>query len=67
VAHTLAFPEWLGNRLHEEEGVGSRASNHLPASPTPHRPALLLKNLRNTNVDHAEYTEGRWSRPVAIA
>ncbi len=21
MAHTLAFPEWLGNRLHEEEGV----------------------------------------------
>ena len=38
-----------------------------PPPPTPHRPALLLKNLRNTNVDHAEYTEGRWSRPVAIA
>jgi hypothetical protein len=26
----------------------------------------MLKNLCNTNVDHAEYTEGRWSRPVAI-
>ena len=29
-----------------------------PPPPTRHRPALLLKNLRNTNVDHAEYTEG---------
>jgi hypothetical protein len=30
-----ASPEWLRNRLHEQQSVGSRASNHLPVPPPP--------------------------------
>ena len=30
-----ASPEWLRNRLHEQQSVGSRVSNHLPVPPPP--------------------------------
>ena len=66
MAHTLAFPEWLGDGLHEEQGVGSRASNHLPASPNTAQAGVL--RTPQYEVDHAQYTEGDVGhRPVAIA